>query len=223
MVVPPTTAFVLLLSLGGRGLFNNGLQAAGFSAAAAAGVSAFQLPVAHRWRGGAGPAGRPNTAALAAAPVVAGSFRGSHPACDSAASSSVVADRLPPFFNSNLLLTPNSNVVSGGRSRHCSALSGSKLANAIFRSGSSAAGASAGSKAQHSYSSSQGVVVLSVLQSVGEALKPLLGYLLVVLRSMAPSPLEAKMLVRLLVAAMVGMFIGTERRTSHRPAGVRTM
>lgn len=92
------------------------------------------------------------------------------------------------------------------------ALAGSKLANAIFRSSSS--GRSVGFSSQGSPGMQHGLV---------EALQPLLSYLVVLLRSMWPSPLEVKLVSRLVVAASVGMFIGTERRTSHRPAGVRTM
>lgn len=203
--------FMLLLSFGG-GLFNNRLQAPNSAAATAVDVSAFQLPMAHRWRAGAGPAGRQNevTAAARVAGSPSAGLRGSHPS--DAAWPAAVADR-PPFFNSILLL-PN---VVASRSQHCSALSGSKLANAIFRSGSSGGGGSI----KPNYSC--GHWAIGMMHSLGEALKPLLSYLLVLLRSMAPSPLEAQMLARLLVAAMVGMFIGTERRTSHRPAGVRTM
>lgn len=92
------------------------------------------------------------------------------------------------------------------------ALAGSKLANAIFRSGGGGAGGSIGS--QVSPDMQHGLV---------EALQPLLSCLVVLLRSIAPSRLEVQLVSRLVVAASVGMFIGTERRTSHRPAGVRTM
>lgn len=95
------------------------------------------------------------------------------------------------------------------------ALAGSRLANAIFRS-SSGAGAGAGARL-----GSQGSP--GVLHGLVEAIQPLLGYLVMLVRSMWPSPLEVQLVSRLLVAASVGMFIGTERRTSHRPAGVRTM
>ena len=107
------------------------------------------------------------------------------------------------MFNSVVLLPPPATT----------ALAGSKLANAIFRSGSSSGGgASLGSQASP-----------GVLHGLVEALQPLLSYLVVLLRSMWPSPLEVQLVSRLVVAASVGMFIGTERRTSHRPAGVRTM
>lgn len=43
------------------------------------------------------------------------------------------------------------------------------------------------------------------------------------LQVIAPSKLELTLCSRLMVAAMLGMAIGLERRTSHRPAGVRTM
>lgn len=47
-----------------------------------------------------------------------------------------------------------------------------------------------------------------------------LGGLLAVI---SPSPLDVELITRLTVAAALGMIIGLERRTSHRPAGVRTM
>ena len=111
------------------------------------------------------------------------------------------------MFNSVLLLP----------SCGSTALAGSKLANTFFRSGG-AGGAGGGSGAGYS-----GKVVPGMQHGLVEALQPLLSFLLGVVQSMWPSPLERKLFARLLVAAMVGMFIGTERRTSHRPAGVRTM
>lgn len=38
-----------------------------------------------------------------------------------------------------------------------------------------------------------------------------------------PSPLDCQLVLRLGLAAFLGMVLGLERRTSHRPAGVRTM
>ncbi|CAM9391080.1 unnamed protein product [Scytosiphon promiscuus] len=105
-----------------------------------------------------------------------------------------------------LSLLPNRAV--GGSS---TALSGSKLANAIFRSGSSG---------RASYS---GQGAAGIQRSLIEVAQPLLSCVGVLLKTVSPSPLEVQFFVRLLVAASVGMFIGTERRTSHRPAGVRTM
>lgn len=43
------------------------------------------------------------------------------------------------------------------------------------------------------------------------------------LKWICPNSLELQLIIRLAVAATVGMIIGFERRTSHRPAGVRTM
>ena len=42
-------------------------------------------------------------------------------------------------------------------------------------------------------------------------------------QAIAPSRMELKVSVRLTVAALLGMTIGFERRTSNRPAGIRTM
>lgn len=96
------------------------------------------------------------------------------------------------------------------------ALSGNKLANAFFRSsGGGGTASAAGVSASHG-----GKVVPGMQHGLVE---PLLSFLLGLVQSMWPSPLERKLFARLLVAASVGMFIGTERRTSHRPAGVRTM
>ncbi len=101
------------------------------------------------------------------------------------------------------------------------ALSGNKLANAFF----SGSGGSGGSASTAGISASYGRKVVPGLQQHGlvEVLQPFLSFLLGLVQSMWPSPLERKLFARLLVAASVGMFIGTERRTSHRPAGVRTM
>eukprot|EP00752_Nemacystus_decipiens_P007172 g6422.t1 len=108
------------------------------------------------------------------------------------------------MFNSVVLLPPPGSASA-------TALAGSRLANVIFRS-SGAGGSSL---------SSQGSP--GMLRGLVDALQPLLSYLAVLVRSMGPSPLELQLVSRLVVAASVGMFIGTERRTSHRPAGVRTM
>lgn len=55
----------------------------------------------------------------------------------------------------------------------------------------------------------------------------MVGYMWAVLRKMlgwmSPSPLEVQLVLRLAFSAVVGILIGLERRTSHRPAGVRTM
>lgn len=92
------------------------------------------------------------------------------------------------------------------------ALSGSKFANAIFRGSGSNGSASYGS---------QGAA--GIQRNLMELAQPLLSCIGVMLKAVSPSPLEMQFFLRLLVAASVGMFIGTERRTSHRPAGVRTM
>lgn len=55
----------------------------------------------------------------------------------------------------------------------------------------------------------------------------MVGYIWAMLRKtlgwMSPSPLEVQLVLRLTFSAVVGILIGLERRTSHRPAGVRTM
>ena len=62
---------------------------------------------------------------------------------------------------------------------------------------------------------------------VAKTLYPVLVYLWLmlvrVIRAVSPSAMEVKLGLRLALAASVGMAIGLERRTSHRPAGVRTM
>lgn len=141
-------------------------------------------------------AGAPH-AALAGSPCSTLRRRHSSVVC---AGDRTTRDSSRAMFNSVVLLPPRS-------ASSATALAGSKLANAIFHS-------SGGSSSQGSPGMHHGLV---------EALQPLLSYLVVLLRSMSPSPLELKLVSRLFVAAMVGMFIGTERRTSHRPAGVRTM
>lgn len=44
-----------------------------------------------------------------------------------------------------------------------------------------------------------------------------------VLAALQPSPFELELVSRLALAAAAGMAVGLERRTAHRPAGVRTM
>ena len=65
------------------------------------------------------------------------------------------------------------------------------------------------------------------MRLVAKTLYPVLVYLWLtlvrVIRAVSPSAIEVKLGLRLAVAATVGMAIGLERRTSHRPAGVRTM
>lgn len=65
------------------------------------------------------------------------------------------------------------------------------------------------------------------MRLVAKTLYPVLVYLWLtlvrVIRALSPSVMEVKLGLRLAVAAAVGMAIGLERRTSHRPAGVRTM
>lgn len=65
------------------------------------------------------------------------------------------------------------------------------------------------------------------MRLVAKTLYPVLVYLWLmlvrVIRAVSPSAMEVKLGLRLAVAATVGMAIGLERRTSHRPAGVRTM
>lgn len=70
---------------------------------------------------------------------------------------------------------------------------------------------------------SSGVVALAELSR----LKPVLVILWTTLRALvkiiAPSRMELVLFGRISAAAMIGMTIGYERRTSNRPAGVRTM
>ncbi|CAM9217736.1 unnamed protein product, partial [Choristocarpus tenellus] len=72
----------------------------------------------------------------------------------------------------------------------------------------------------------------STVATLGQAfssvvLWPMLNFLWVCVRSvlitLAPSSLEIQMGIRLFVAAILGAVVGLERRTSHRPAGMRTM
>ena len=71
------------------------------------------------------------------------------------------------------------------------------------------------------------VALADAMRLVAKTLHPVLVYLWVmfvrVVRAVSPSAMEVKLGLRLAVAAAVGMAIGLERRTSHRPAGVRTM
>lgn len=71
------------------------------------------------------------------------------------------------------------------------------------------------------------VALADAMRLVAKTLHPVLVYLWVmfvrVIRAVSPSAMEVKLGLRLAVAAAVGMAIGLERRTSHRPAGVRTM
>lgn len=127
----------------------------------------------------------------------------------SKSSASPSADRVRLLRNARILLMP----PLGGR-----AVVESGLADAIVQSSSSGASASAGASTSSAMLSNQGMQ-----HSVLESVRLVLGYIWVLLQSLAPTPFELQIFLRLLVAAMVGMFIGTERRTSHRPAGVRTM
>lgn len=67
----------------------------------------------------------------------------------------------------------------------------------------------------------------NTLRLASSKLAPLLAYAWALLRAaliaFAPSALDVQLVLRLGVAATMGMIIGLERRTSHRPAGVRTM
>lgn len=69
--------------------------------------------------------------------------------------------------------------------------------------------------------------LVDAMRLVAKTLYPVLVYLWLmlvrVIRAVSPSAMEVKLGLRLAVAATVGMAIGLERRTSHRPAGVRTM
>lgn len=69
--------------------------------------------------------------------------------------------------------------------------------------------------------------LVDAMRLVAKTLYPVLVYiwlmLVRVIRAVSPSAMEVKLGLRLAVAAAVGMAIGLERRTSHRPAGVRTM
>lgn len=68
---------------------------------------------------------------------------------------------------------------------------------------------------------------VKALSMAWSRLQPVLGclwvFLCATLRAVAPSVLELQLGLRLAYAAAIGMVIGLERRTSHRPAGVRTM
>lgn len=69
--------------------------------------------------------------------------------------------------------------------------------------------------------------LVSAARVASTALQPVLVYIWMIILRVAqfvsPSPLEMKLGRRLVVASILGMVIGLERRTSHRPAGVRTM
>lgn len=101
----------------------------------------------------------------------------------------------------------------------------SGLADAIVQSSSSGVSASAGGASAGAGASASSAMLSGqgMQHSVLESARLVLGYVWVLLQSMAPTPFELQIFLRLIAAAMVGMFIGTERRTSHRPAGVRTM
>lgn len=69
--------------------------------------------------------------------------------------------------------------------------------------------------------------VVASLRFAIARLQPVLVFVWTVLvslfRAVAPSGTEVLLASRLAVAAAIGMAIGLERRTSHRPAGIRTM
>lgn len=67
------------------------------------------------------------------------------------------------------------------------------------------------------------IVALAAVSKLKPVLVIIWTMLRALLKTIAPSRMELILFGRISAAAMIGMAIGYERRTSNRPAGVRTM